>query len=441
MVLVVDAQVAGISGDMVVCGLVDMGASASRVSDGVRDAVAASLPGAQLDGVAFEAVVKCGIAATRMRLDGQGGVGHGGGHGVGQLRECIARGCDAAGLSAAAARLASDSFDMLVSAEASVHGASGPSGSGAHLHEAACVDTVADMLGAAIAIDDIGLAGERVACTPVAVGGGTVTFSHGTTPCPAPAVVEVLRGSGIAVCPGGGAGAAGAPDGELATPTGVSILRAMRPECARAYPEMAVESVGHGAGSSDFGRFANVLRLVRGAEESDPRVRSGTVGVLESIIDDATGEEMGRAIGSLASAAGALDAWAVPAVGRKGRPAHALTVVCEAGAERRLARAVMAETGTLGVRVRRSDRVEAERSVRTVGVTIAGSASSTVRVKASALTGREKPESDDVAAAAAAAGIPYREAARGIAGALRDGDGADAATAGTEEGGGDDAKP
>lgn len=205
MVLVVDAQVAGISGDMVVCGLVDMGASASRVSDGVRDAVAASLPGAQLDGVAFEAVVKGGIAATRMRLEGQGG----GGHGVGQLRECIASGCDAAGLSAAAARLASDSFDILVSAEASVHGASGSSGAGAHLHEAACVDTVADMLGAAIAIDDIGLAGERVACTPVAVGGGTVTFSHGTTPCPAPAVVEVLRGSGIAVCPGGGGGEIG----------------------------------------------------------------------------------------------------------------------------------------------------------------------------------------------------------------------------------------
>ena len=191
----------------------------------------------------------------------------------------------------------------------------------------------------------------------------------------------------------------------------------MRPECVRAYPEMAVEAVGHGAGSKDFGRFANVLRLVRGAEESDPRVGSGTVGVLEAIIDDATGEEMGRAIGSLASAAGALDAWAVPAVGRKGRPAHALTVLCEAGAERRLARAVMAETGTLGVRVRRSDRVEAARSVRTVGVSIAGSGS-TVRVKASALTGREKPESDDVAAAAEAAGVPYREAARGIAGAL-----------------------
>ena len=411
MVLVVDAQVAGISGDMVVCGLVDMGASASRVSDGVRDAVAASLPGAQLDGVAFEAVVKGGIAATRMSLGGEAAAA---GHGVGQLRECIARGCDAAGLSAAAARLASESFEILVSAEASVHGAAAAA---AHLHEAACLDTVADMLGAAIALDDIGLAGERVACTPVAVGGGTVTFSHGTTPCPAPAVVEVLRGSGIAVCPGGGQGAAGAPDGELATPTGVSILRAMRPECARAYPEMAVEAVGHGAGSRDFGRFANVLRLVRGAEESDPRVGSGTVGVLEAIIDDATGEEMGRAIGSLASAAGALDAWAVPAVGRKGRPAYALTVLCEAGAERRLARKVMAETGTLGVRVRRSDRVEAARSVRTVGVSIAGSGS-TVRVKASALTGREKPESDDVAAAAAAAGVPYREAARGIAGAL-----------------------
>ena len=439
MVLVVDAQVAGISGDMVVSGLVDMGASASRVSDAVRDAVAASLPGARLDGVAFEAAVKGGIAATRMTLDGGGdapgadGGGGGGRHSVAQMRECISRGCKAAGLSAAAARLASDSFEALVSAEAAVHGgAGGAGGGGAHLHEAAGLDTIADVLGAATAADDLGLAGERVACTPVAVGRGTVSFSHGTTPCPAPAVVEALRGSGIALCPGGGA--AGAPAGELATPTGASLLRAMRPECMRAYPEMAVEAVGHGAGSADFDGFANVLRLVRGAEESDPRVRSGTVGVLETIIDDATGEELGRAMASLASAAGALDVWATPAVGRKGRPAHALTVVCEAGAERRLARALMGETGTLGVRVRRSDRVEAARSARTLGVRIAGSGPVAVRAKTGALTGREKPESDDVAAAAAAAGVPYRDAARGIAGALRGrGAGADGAGGGSGE--------
>ena len=440
MVLVVDAQVAGISGDMVVSGLVDMGASASRVSDAVRDAVAASLPGARLDGVAFEAAVKGGIAATRMTLDGGGdapggGAGSGGRHSVAQMRECISRGCKAASLSAAAARLASDSFEALVSAEAAVHGGAGGGGGGAHLHEAAGLDTIADVLGAATAADDLGLAGERVACTPVAVGRGTVSFSHGTTPCPAPAVVEALRGSGIALCPGGGA--AGAPAGELATPTGASLLRAMRPECMRAYPEMAVEAVGHGAGSADFDGFANVLRLVRGAEESDPRVRSGTVGVLETIIDDATGEELGRAMASLASAAGALDVWATPAVGRKGRPAHALTVVCEAGAERRLARALMGETGTLGVRVRRSDRVEAARSARTLGVRIAGSGPVAVRAKTGALTGREKPESDDVAAAAAAAGVPYRDAARGIAGALR-GAGADGADGGS---GGGDAGP
>ena len=410
MAVLVDAQVAGISGDMLVCAMVDMGASASRVRDAVRGA-AALLPGGPALDAAFERVAKRGIAATRMVLSAEGGGGLGGRHSVPDLRRCVSDGCAAAGLSDAASSLASAALAILVESEAAVHGSDAAS---AHLHEAAGLDTVADIVGAAAAADDLGIAGEPAACTPVAVGCGTVTFSHGTTPCPAPAVVEALRGSGIATCPGGAPGSP--PRAELATPTGVALLRAMRPECAAAYPEMAIEAVGHGAGSADFGGFANVLRLVRGAAPGDAEVGHGSVGVLETLVDDATGEEIGRAVEAVSAAGGALDAWASPAVGRKGRPAHAITVVCEAGAEARLARMLMAETGTLGVRARRSGRLEAGRSERTVGVRLRGSEYA-VRAKRSAATGREKPESDDVAAAAAAAGVPYMEASRAAAAA------------------------
>ena len=249
----------------------------------------------------------------------------------------------------------------------------------------------------------------------------------------APAVVEALRGSGIATCPGGAPGAP--PRAELATPTGVALLRAMRPVCAPAYPEMAIEAVGHGAGSADFDGFANVLRMVRGAARDDAEVGHGSVGVLETLVDDATGEEIGRAIEAVSAAGGALDISASPAVGRKGRPAHAITVVCEAGAEGRLARMLMAETGTLGVRVRRSGRLEAGRSERTVRVRLRGSGYE-VRAKRSAATGREKPESDDVAAAAAAAGAPYMEASRAAAAAV-----AAAAAREGDSGGGDGDAP
>lgn len=423
MTVLVDAQVAGISGDMLVCAMVDMGASPARVRDAVRGA-AAMLPGGPDLDAAFERVEKRGIAATRLALAaGGGGGGLDARHSVPDLRRCVDGGCAAAGLSDGAASLASGALGILVASEAAVHGSDAGS---AHLHEAAGLDTVADIVGAAAAADDLGIAGERAACTPVAVGCGTVTFSHGTTPCPAPAVVEALRGSGILSCPGGAPGAP--PQAELATPTGVALLRAMRPECAPAYPEMAVEAVGHGAGSADFDGFANVLRLVRGTAPGEARIAgAGTVGVLETLVDDATGEEIGRALEALSEAAGALDASAAPALGKKGRPAHAITVVCEAGAEERLARMLMAETGTLGVRARRSARLEAGRSERTVGVRLRGSVSA-VRAKRSAVTGREKPESDDVAAAAAASGVPYIEASREAAAELgRQGGGGDAA--------------
>lgn len=423
MALVVDAQVAGISGDMLVSAMVDMGASASRVRDAVRGA-ASKLPGGPILEAAFERVAKHGIAATRLALSADGGLG--GRYAVPDLRSCVSKGCAAAGLSDAASSLASDALGILVESEAAVHGSGVDS---AHLHEAAGLDTVADMVGAAAAADDLGIAGGHAACTPVAVGCGTITFSHGTTPCPAPAVVEALRGSGILTCPGGGPRAP--PRAELATPTGVALLRAMRPECALAYPEMTVEAVGHGAGSADFDGFANVLRLVRGDSPTDAGVGAGTVGVLETLLDDATGEEIGRALEAVSAADGALDAWASPALGRKGRPAHAITVVCEAGAEARLARMLMAETGTLGVRARRSGRLEAGRSERTVRVSLCGS-DHAVRAKRSAATGREKPESDDVAAAAAAAGVPYIEASRAAAAAVA----ADAAA--ERDGGGDD---
>ena len=417
MAIVVDAQVAGISGDMLVSAMVDMGASASRVRDAVRGA-ASMLPGAPSLDVAFERTARRGIAATRLELSAD--VGLGGRYEVPDLRRCVSGGCSSAGLSDAASSLASDALAILVESEAAVHGSDASS---AHLHEAAGLDTVADMVGAAAAADDLGIAGGWAACTPVAVGCGTVTFSHGTTPCPAPAVVEALRGSGILSCPGG-APAGPPPQAELATPTGLALLRAMRPECAPAYPEMAVEAVGHGAGSADFDGFANVLRLVRGDAAEDARAGLGSVGVLETLVDDATGEEIGRALEALSSADGALDAWASPAAGRKGRPAHAITVVCMAGAEARLARMLMAETGTLGVRTRRSARIEAGRSERTVRVRLRGSHHA-VRAKRSAATGREKPESDDVAAAAAAAGVPYIEASRAAAAAAASGGGDD----------------
>ncbi len=411
-----DAQVAGISGDMLLCALVDMGADRSRVVGAVRGADESSGRRA-VERMEFVRAVRRGTAATGLVLELGGDVR---GRAGKALAGDVAAGCAGAGLSGPASEFAASAAGFLVAAESAVHGA--PAGS-VRLHEAAGFDTIADIVGTAAALEDLGLLGEEAVCTPVAVGGGTVSFSHGVAPNPAPAVLEALRDAGIAV--------RGTPAGrELATPTGACLLRALAPACVRFYPEMTARAVGYGAGAADPEGFANVLRLVRGERTAAAPPPPGAgmeedeVAVLETNLDDVTGEELAHAMEALAEA-GALDVTAAPAVGKKGRPAHAVAVMCEPDSAARLAGALMEQTGTLGVRVRVSRRLKSGRRSGT-GTVRAGGAEFEVSLKTGLRTGRTKAEADDVAAAARAAGVPFREAAR-LAGGRR----------GTGGGGGD----
>ncbi len=261
------------------------------------------------------------------------------------------------------------------------------------------VDAPADILGAWAALLD--LRPERVVSLPVFVGGGPPGPEG--FPVPAPATLALLRSSGLEW-------RGGPVEGELLTPTGAALLATMAPAGAPFYPPLKVERVGYGAGTGER-EIPNVLRAVVGRESAPGALEEITV--LESTVDDVTGEVLGH-LREMLLEAGARDVAFLPALMKKGRPGHVIQVVCEPRDSLELAEAIARETGTLGVRfAAAAHRMVAAREVRTVRLRLKGRAHS-IRIKVGSLGGlvfHVSAEFDDVRKAARASGLPAREVA------------------------------
>ena len=394
MVIVIDPSVAGVSGDMLLCALVDAGAGAGAVSEACSQA-ALCLPGTRSAEVGFVKSSRRGVACTciELKID-EDGVARPASEVVAAVRQASEK-----ILTERPAAYAVSCAERLARAEAGVHG-----GQSAHLHEAGGADTLVDIVGCAFALGQLGAFEDEIACMPVALGSGTVEFSHGTSPCPAYAVLEILKGTGIE--------SHGTPArAELATPTGAALLAGLVETSARFYPPVSAEAVGYGGGARDFAEFANVLRVVRGR----PSWRSGSVTVLETSIDDATGEQVGAMIEKLQDSV--LDVSVVPAVSKKNRPSYCVWVVCEHQDARRAAGVLHAFTGTLGVRARRTERMEYARSEKSERVRVRGKEFD-VRFKSGAGGEVVKPEFEDVRRVSEECGLTLREADAAVRAAL-----------------------
>ncbi len=234
-------------------------------------------------------------------------------------------------------------FRRLAEAEARVHGGSAGE---VHLHDVAGVDAMIDIMGAVVGLRLLGV--EEVYSSPLPVGEGEIEVEGVTLPVPLPATLEILARAGAPVLPLG--------RGELVTPTGAAIVTTL----ARfERPAMTLERIGYGAGSRDPQDRPNVLRLWLGQPLEGP---GRSMVLLETNIDDMPGELLGYVQEKLL-AAGAADVWFTPIQMKKGRPAVMLSVLCSEVAEAGLARLILRETSTLGVRVRPLYRYEAEREV------------------------------------------------------------------------------
>jgi len=393
MVFVIDPQVAGVSGDMLLCGLVNIGANRSRIIDGIRSAesLCKDVKVKKLD---FVEVKKNSLRATELLLEIDGDAQERKGT---EIKEIIEKSVEKLQISEKAKTFAVNTIETLIRAESKIH--SEPEES-VHFHEAAGFDTVVDILGTAIALDDLGCFDDDIVVTPVAIGGGTVTFSHGTSSNPAYAILEIFRESGI-ITVGGNV------KDELTTPTGASILVNLAKECSEFYPPMKIQSIGYGAGQKDFEGFSNVLKVVRGIAST--KLQLDTVKILETNVDDVSGEVLGNMIEKI-MAHGAKDVTISSAITKKGRPTNLVSVICDSDTMNSIMELLVTETGTLGVRVRTSERYIVPRSVKTISVDIKGQ-SFDVRYKTRDLNNGShfKIESDDIKEISGALNISFKE--------------------------------
>jgi uncharacterized protein (TIGR00299 family) protein len=243
-----------------------------------------------------------------------------------------------------------------------------------------------------VALELLGI--ERVCCSPLTLGSGTIECDHGVMPVPAPATAELV--AGFPVAPASIAG-------EATTPTAAAVLTTLAASFGPA-PAMSVEAVGYGAGTRDEGPVPNLLRVLIGRTETDGQ--TDTVVELSANLDDCTGEVLGAAIGRLL-AAGCVDAWATPAVMKKSRPAWVLSALC-APSDAAAAEAILfAETTTFGVRRRICERSKLARGHETVETPFGP-----IRIKVGRRDGAvatASPEFADCAAAAEAHHVAVRE--------------------------------
>jgi len=361
----------GISGDMLVGALVDAGADAEAVRQALQSLGAGAV-------VRFERVSRAGIAATRFSVEAEPDLPHRHFSDVMNLIE-------AAELPTAVKQRAGEVFRLLGQAEAAVHQVPLEQ---VHFHEVGAVDSIADVVGACLALELLGI--EEVHCSPVNLGSGTVGSSHGVLPVPAPATVALLKDKPVY---------SRGPAVELTTPTGaalaVSLARYFGP-----LPAMTLRSSGYGAGSRELPGWPNLLRVLVG--EDSRASEAVLVSVLEANIDDSTPEVLGYALERLLEA-GALDATLEPIIMKKARPGVLLRVIARQEDQEALAALIFAETSTFGLRIYRAERRVQPRHWAEVDLP-----QGKVRIKISA-DGRFAPEYEDCRKLAVASGRPLAE--------------------------------
>lgn len=297
---------------------------------------------------------------------------------------------DAANLSEGARELAHRIVAVLAQAEAKAHGVPLDQ---VHFHEVGAVDSLVDIVAAAVCVDDLGIS--RTVVTQLTDGHGTIRCQHGVIPVPVPATLNIVQQNGLplGICE---------VEGELVTPTGAAIVAALRPEFALP-ARFTVERVGLGAGKRSYSRPSLLRALLIHAADPVPQDR---VVRLECDIDDATGEQLAYAAERL-MAAGAREAHWVPIYTKKGRPAYQLQVVAAPADVERLEGIVFAETTTIGVRRWSCDRTVLAREVAT-----AQTPWGSVHAKRVELPGggsRVTPEYEDCARLAREKDIPLQQ--------------------------------
>ena len=285
-------------------------------------------------------------------------------------------------------------FEEIAVAEGKIHGIDPAE---VHFHEVGAMDSIIDTIGICIALEDLGV--DEIQASPVPTGYGKIRIAHGLYPIPAPATAELLKG--IPLAPSH-------TQGELTTPTGAGVLKALATKFGP-LENFTVEGIGYGAGTKDF-EAPNVIRALLG--QATEKVHRETIHVLEAQLDDCTAEACGYAMERLLEA-GALDVYFTAVQMKKNRPGTLLTVLCLPQDGDRLEELLLLETTTFGVRRSVWTRRILAREFETASTPFGD-----VRIKIGRLGDRvlqATPEYADVARIAREQNVPFLEVYRAAA--------------------------
>jgi len=384
---------AGISGDMTVGALLDLGADEKEL---MRSLDMLHLHGYRIE---IKKALKNGISGTDFNViieEEHSHHSHHDHHHHSRNFKDISGLINSSPLDSFVKELSLKIFREIAEAESKIHAKSIDE---VHFHEVGAIDSIVDIVAAAVCLNM--LKPDKIISSPLNLGEGTVECAHGVFPVPAPATAEILKripvySSGIKK--------------EMTTPTGAAIIKCIAEEFS-SYPAMKIASTGYGLGKRNL-EVPNVLRLVIGETEiSENKV------MIETNIDDMSGEIFSYLVPRLFEH-GALDVFITPIIMKKGRPGHVLSVMCEDTQVNPLEEIIFSETTTFGTRRYEVDRTELERTVSKVKTSYGE-----ISVKKAYSNGKYlkfSPEYDECADAAKKHGVPVREVYNAVTAQLKE---------------------
>lgn len=322
MTIIIDPQSSGISGNMIIGALVDLGADKNELEEVMKKS-------AKIIGeinVIFDKINKKGIDATYCHVEMLDKKSHV------HYNELVDK-INALNLDESIKKTSLNIFKRIAIAESKVHGKNLDE---IHFHEVGASDAVADVVGSVWAYYSLNLDKEKIIGLPISVGGGQVKTAHGILPVPAPAVLEILNGLNFK---------GGPVSSELATPTGCAIYAELCDEINEFIPLIKAKKTGYGAGSKDFDH-PNVLRIIQTEDENE----DDKIDVIETNIDHLTGEEIGYLFDVIMDA-GASDVSITPIIMKKNRQGSLLKVISKKSKRDEIVNLIFKETGSLGIRI------------------------------------------------------------------------------------------
>lgn len=396
-IAIIDCQTTGISGDKFLGALIDLGADFKTIEKGVS-IIPNFFEGVSYVSLSSIADSSSNIKATKIQIEFEETHVH---RMARDLIKAIRDVLNELEISDRAKEYALLIIQNLVNAEAKIHNVSPEK---VHLHETGSIDTLIDAIGSAIALDNLNLF-ENVKWfgLPIAVGSGYIKFSHGLMSAPAPATLEIFSSNNIEIT-------GGLINEELSTPTGAAIIASLNLHSISNLPDMKIKSIGYGIGTKIFSGIPNIMRLIIG-HQREMFSNIDEITVIETNLDDISGELLGNAINTLITKGHAKDVSVIPTITKKNRPGYILKIIADSIDEKDLVKLLMKETGTLGVRVYPCKRYVLDREEQVIDIDL-DNKKWKINIKiVKDLTGeifQIKPEFDDLIYIAKNTNLPVR---------------------------------